>query len=203
MSYGPTTAASLLTRVRDPSDQAAWREFDERYRALLTRFCCRRNLARADAEDVVQRVFANLSRSLASFTYQPQRGRFRDYLFRCTRNAIAEWRRRPERRDRPLFTDGQSEFSEHAVAPASEEETRLWEDEWVAHHYRMALETVRRTFNHRSVEVFDRLIHGDSPRAIASEMGMTDDAIYKIQQRVRQRMEELIAEQITEEDAIG
>ena len=40
----PSTAVSLLSRCRDTSDQAAWRELDERYRDLLICFCRRRGL---------------------------------------------------------------------------------------------------------------------------------------------------------------
>src|SRR5262245_3136167 len=101
---GQTTAVSLLSRVRDPSDHAAWREFDERYRLLLLRFCWRPGIHRLDAEDIVQEVFTSLTKALPQFTYDPQRGRFRDYLYRSLRNVIFEWARRPERRDRHLFT---------------------------------------------------------------------------------------------------
>src|SRR5262245_4047251 len=82
------TRASLLSRVRDASDEAAWQEFQSLYHDLLLRLCRRRGMQEADALDVVQTVMTGLLKSLPRFTYDPRRGRFRDYLFRCTEHAI-------------------------------------------------------------------------------------------------------------------
>src|SRR5262249_54521926 len=86
-----TTRATLLGRVRDGDDAAAWREFDGAYREMLLRFCRSRGLQHADAEDVIQLVFVKLTGGLRRFEYDPGRGRFRDYLFRCVRSALADW----------------------------------------------------------------------------------------------------------------
>lgn len=98
------TRITLLSRVRNPSDSAAWAEFESRYRDLLVRFCRRQGLQQADAEDVVQVVMSNLAKSLPRFAYDPARGRFRDYLYRCARNAISQWSSRPKGREVALDT---------------------------------------------------------------------------------------------------
>jgi DNA-directed RNA polymerase specialized sigma24 family protein len=96
-SYGSQgTHPSLLSRVRDPGDHVAWREFESRYRDLLLRFCRRRGMQHADAEDVVQVVLTNMAKALPRFVYDRRRGRFRDYLYRCTRNVLSRWQSRPK-----------------------------------------------------------------------------------------------------------
>ena len=100
-----STPQALLSRVRNPGDHDAWRAFDTLYRGLLVAFCRRRGIAHIDAEDIVQHVFVSLSKTLPDFAYDPQRGRFRDYLYRAVRNVISDWCRRPERRDQALFSD--------------------------------------------------------------------------------------------------
>lgn len=198
-----TTALSLLWRVRDPSDHAAWREFDRRYRELLVRFCRRRGVPHMDAEDLVQRVFLGLSKTLPHFTYDPNRGRFRDYLFRCIRNAISEWASGPNRRLDGLDSSVGATRPQPGVAPPEDpSESSEWEAEWVAHHYRLALETVRQTFDAQSVDIFNRSIAGAKVADLARELGMTEEAVYKVRQRIRDRMEELIAHQIREEDRV-
>lgn len=195
----PTTPISLLSRLRDSEDHAAWREFDRRYRDLMLRYCRRRGIPHTDAEDVVQRVLANLIKALPQFTYDPQRGRFRNYLFRCVKNAHADWAARPNRHWRSLDTDA---ADEHAAADDRGQDAQIWEEEWVAFHYRCALETVRKTFDPRSVEIFDRNVAGASVAELAQAYDMSEQAVHKIRQRIRARLEELIAAQVRAEDEV-
>ena len=72
---GNETRPSLLRRVQNSGDGQAWREFDERYRDLILRYCRRRDLQEADAEDVRQQVMLGLTQSLPRFTYDPTKGK--------------------------------------------------------------------------------------------------------------------------------
>jgi RNA polymerase sigma factor (sigma-70 family) len=200
----PQTTVSLLSRLRDAHDQAAWREFDHRYREFLLRFCRRRGVPWADAEDVVQHIFVSLTKALADFSYDPARGRFRDYLYRCARNGISAWLARPNRGVQPLDTSvaGRAAPIGAADSDRDAEGERVWEEEWVSHHYRLAMETIRRTFEPRSVAVFDGSIAGASVAELAAEFGMSEQAVHKVRQRIRDRMETLIAQQIREEDGL-
>jgi RNA polymerase sigma-70 factor (ECF subfamily) len=195
------TRVTLLSRVRDPSDSAAWAEFESRYRDLLVRFCRRQGLQQADAEDLVQVVMANLSKSLPRFAYDPARGRFRDYLYRCARNAISQWSSRPRGREIALDTGVETALA--IDAPRDAASVRAWEEEWVAHHYRLAMRTIRNTFEARSVEIFDRSIAGETVATLAAAYDMSEQAVHKVRQRIKARMEELIAVQVAEEDEPG
>ncbi|HWL93303.1 MAG TPA: sigma-70 family RNA polymerase sigma factor [Phycisphaerae bacterium] len=194
-----STRTTLLSLIRDPSDHAAWREFEKRYCELLVRFCRGRGLQLTDAEDVVQSVFASLSQSLPQFVYDPRRGRFRDYLFRCSRNAIFRWAQRPGGQDRRLDTSVASSLPN--LGEPSTDEAALWDDEWVDHHYRLAMNTLRKNTDVRNVEIFERLVAGDTVVNVAARFDVTPDAVHKVKQRLRDRMQELIAAQIAEEDA--
>ena len=77
-----------------------------------------------------------------------------------------------------------------------------WEEEWTRHHYKVALASVRKTVEPKSVEVFDRLVAGDSVKTVADQLEMTAQAVHKIKQRMRKRVQELIADQIREEDGL-
>src|SRR5262245_23509745 len=76
----PTTRVTLLTRLRrDPSDQAGWDEFVERYGRHIYRWCRRWKLQDADAEDVTQDILVKLTQKLRAFAYDPSRS-FRGWL---------------------------------------------------------------------------------------------------------------------------
>ena len=190
------TQPSLLSRLRDPANDAAWREFERKYTDLIVRYCRRRGLQIADSEDVVQAVMFNLSRSLRNFKYDPQRGRFRHYLYRAVRGAIFQQQARPKL---PAVELEAVALAQVAEDPADVD--AVWEEEWTRYHYRFALATLRRSVEPQSIIVFDRLISGDSVETVAQTMNMTTDAVHKVKQRMRKRLEELIAEQISAEDA--
>lgn len=197
-----TTSPSLLVRVRDAADHAAWREFDARYRDLLLNFCRRRGISHNDAEDIVQFVFAELSRALPKFTYQRDRGRFRDYLFRCVSNAISDWARRQNRRLQSVVLVGDG-LSNAPAADADDQFAAIWEQEWENHHFRRAMETIRRAFDSKNAALFERSLAGATVAELAREFGMNEAAVHKARQRIRDRMSALIAEQVREEDAFG
>ncbi len=195
-----TTPPSLLMRVRDPGDHAAWEDLDRRYRGWLIRFFRRKNIPLVDAEDLAQRVFVGLSKGLPQFSYDPSRGRFRDYLYRCAKNALAEWARCPARNGSPLLLDmARIEAQSGDNDPA---DAQVWEEEWVNHHCSRALETLRTTASDRDVALLERCLAGASLADLAREFGMEPVAAQKARQRLRKKMEELIAAQIAEEDRV-
>ena len=88
VSPSPETRASLLIRLKDREDQAAWSEFVEIYQPVIRRLALRKGMQTADAEDVTQRVLLSVSRAIPRWEIDPQRGRFRTWLHRVTQNAI-------------------------------------------------------------------------------------------------------------------
>lgn len=190
-----TTQPSLLSRVRDPEDRLAWRQFDDKYRELILRYCRRKGLQQADAEDVRQIVMMNLSRALPKFHYRPKQGRFRSYLGTVVRNAISHHMSRPSSREKPLDTSVLTSLPE-----VTDDADDVWEVEWANHHYRLAMKSVRETFEARSIAVFDRLLVGDSVAQVADSFGLSTQAVHKVKQRIRLRLNELIQQQIADED---
>ena len=191
----PSTQPSLLSKVRDPEDQEAWSAFESRYGDLIVRYCRSRGMQMADAEDVRQIVLLSLSRALRSFHYAPQRGRFRTYLACVVRNAISQLRSRPDSLQIALPFVVNEECNDGAF------DDDAWENEWMDHHLRRAMRTVRQSLQVQSTRIFGRLLAGGTPAEVASEFDMTVEGVRKTRQRVRARLKEQITLQIEEEDA--
>ncbi len=192
-----TTNESLIDRLRDPHDEAAWRRFDALYGEVILRYAGRRGLGFADAEDVRQIVLLSLVRALPNFELQHERGRFRSYLGRVVGNAVQRYRARPYRL-REVVEPDLAPFEDHAPTVESSD---LWEREWTEHHLRRALETVRQTFDARSVEIFGRLLRGDATDTVASEFNASEEAVHKVRQRVRERLRQIVSRQVADEAA--
>ncbi len=109
----PTTSFALLTQLRqDPSDQAGWDEFVDRYGRHIFRWCRQWKLQEADAEDVTQNILMKLSQSLRSFAYDPSRS-FRGWLKTVAYHA---WRDFEDNRRRGRSAAGDSQAEERILA---------------------------------------------------------------------------------------
>ncbi|MHC5115103.1 MAG: sigma-70 family RNA polymerase sigma factor [Planctomycetota bacterium] len=187
-----STHATLLARLGDEANAAAWGEFYARYADLIRGFARRRGLQRADCDDVVQEVLLTLTRAMRTFEYDPRRGRFRGYLKTLTMRAISR-RSRQDRPTRPLLANGEA-----AVDPATAE--TAWEDEWRRHHVRRALTMLESEYNARDRLAFaEYALAGRSPAEVAAALGMSVDQVYQVKSRVMRRLTAVIAGQVADE----
>jgi RNA polymerase sigma-70 factor (ECF subfamily) len=200
VSHLPSTSATLLGRLRDPADAAAWAEFDRRYRDLIVRFLQARALQRADAEDLAQDVLAKLVTGLRGFEYDAARGKFRGYLFRCARGVLAEYYMARSKRGEPLRDDFNAYPGNRKHGPQDDPLYAEFEREWVDHHYRLAVQRYREAADPRGAALLDATLAGTPARAIGESLGMSENAVHKAQQRLRERLRELIEEQVRDEE---
>jgi RNA polymerase sigma factor (sigma-70 family) len=88
----PATSLTLLNLLCGPDqNETAWRDFHERYRPLIGRWCARWRLQTADADDVSQRVLQRVFASIG--TYDRGRGAFRAWLKTVVENAVKDFLR--------------------------------------------------------------------------------------------------------------
>lgn len=97
------TRLSLLARVRDRGDDAAWAEFRDVYQPLLARYVAGRVRAHRlgwgphEVEDAVHDIFVRLWKSMEGFELDHGIGRFRTYLWKVASNHVADEARRHAR----------------------------------------------------------------------------------------------------------
>ena len=194
-----STRPSLLARLRDARDAAAWSEFDASYRDLIRRYCARSGLQAADTEDVCQIVLMALTSSLQGFRFDPARGRFRSYLGRITKNAIHQQRARPKNASRSL----EQCVQETLAAPEDGAIEQAWDEEWSRHHLRRAMCALRESCKPESLAVFERLLRGESIEAVAATSGMTSQAVHKVKQRIGERLRLEVERQVRDEELPG
>lgn len=186
------TQASLLERLRDAADPMAWDEFFARYWRLIHRFARVRGCSEHTAEEIVQEAMLAVFRQRDVFHYDPERGRFRDWLLTIVRNLIARHRRQPAARlhilanDAPALADLEAGEAEPDAA---------WETAFEETLLATLLDTVRREVAPETYQAFELLVlHGLSGREVARVTGLSRNAAYLARKRVLNRLRELGAD---------
>jgi RNA polymerase sigma-70 factor (ECF subfamily) len=85
LENGPVTSGSLIQRLHTWSDHSAWQRFFTNYNPLLEAWTRTQLRNPADAQELVQLLWCELSRRLRSFNYNPA-GSFRGWL-RCLHSS--------------------------------------------------------------------------------------------------------------------
>src|SRR6185369_11382953 len=89
------TSMSLLDRLHDQADDAAWHRLVDLYSPLIRGWLKRQGLVGQDADDQVQEVLLVLVRKLPDFRREPHTGAFRRWLRTITVNCLRTfWRSR-------------------------------------------------------------------------------------------------------------
>jgi RNA polymerase sigma-70 factor (ECF subfamily) len=186
MAELPRTRASLLIRLCDASDADAWSEFVELYGPVVYRFGRQRGLQDADAADLTQIVFQELSRDGVR-RYVAERGSFRNWLFGMVRNQLRKLCAKCKPGLRGSGNAAIQEFLEQQ--PGGAEESALWEKEYLRQRFIWAADKLRPQFTDASWEAF-RLtaLEAMSPSDVANLLGMSVGAVYTAKSRVLDRI---------------
>ena len=86
----PETSHSLIARVKDLADGAAWTEFLGIYRPVVYRLARKRGMQDADAQDVTHAFSLSVSQAIDRWEPDPDGPPFRAWLVTVTRNAITK-----------------------------------------------------------------------------------------------------------------
>ena len=193
MTSNPDTRVSLLIRVRDPANQAAWHEFVEIYRPVILRLARTKGMQEADADDVAQQILMAVAKAVEEREHDPKRAKFRTWLHRVACNAIlnALSRGRPDRGSGDSGILDLLGQEPSRMGPGSDV-LRLEHRREV---FRWAARQVRREFDQATWDAFWlTAVEQRAVEAVAKELAKTRGAIYGSRSRVMRRIQEKVAE---------
>ena len=140
---GASTRPSLLVRIRDRGDRAAWEQFAAIYTPLLLRFARRHGLQEADAHDLVQEVLKGVTTAAERLEYDPRRGSFRGWLYQVARSKLSNLLTARARQAQGSGDTGVQGLLEQQPGPAADDSAE-WDAEYERRLFAWAAEQVRR-----------------------------------------------------------
>jgi RNA polymerase sigma factor (sigma-70 family) len=197
MKQAMETRLSLIVRLKDRADQAAWQEFVEIYRPIIVRLAALK-MQHADAEDLAQQVLVSVSKAIGRWEIAPHRARFRTWLHRVAENAILNALRRGAP-DRAIGQAGSSTVENQPVVSGPDSE--LLRLECRREVFRWAARRIRPEFQPATWKAFWlTAVEDRSPEAVARLLHKTTGAVYAARSRVMRRLQEKAAEAAAEEE---
>jgi RNA polymerase sigma-70 factor (ECF subfamily) len=181
------TPVSLLERLQQPGNEAAWQRFVQLYTPLLFHWAVRAGQNDDDAADLVQDVLAVLVRRLPEFRYDPGKS-FHRWLYTVVMNL---WRDRQRRKDPVALSQGAGQLLQlPAVDDLETFIEREYRDRLAAH----ALQLLEADFEPQTVTIFRALVLESQPAAeVATTHGLSVGAVYAAKFRVLTRLRQELA----------
>ena len=195
----PSTRYSLLLRIQDPHNDAAWAEFVAIYEPLVYRLARRRGLQDSDADDLCQEVFRAVAAAASRWTPDPARGSFRGWLFRVARNLLVTSIRRQQKQARASGDSNIHRLLETQPA-AADEDARAVEGEYRRRLFELAARSIEAEFTRTTWQAFWRTaVETQEVAAVAAELGLSPGAVYiarsRVLSRLRRRVREIAGEE--------
>jgi RNA polymerase sigma factor (sigma-70 family) len=190
MSIKNTTRQTLLIKVRDQYDEAAWNEFIAFYRPYVYRVIQNiKIITPVDLEDIVQEVMLISWKKLPEFVYTPEKGRFRSWISTITHRTAYAFKKKKNKSE--VFQG--SVKSEELQQGLSPEIDQVCQDEWEKHVSETAWENIKTKFDPQVLETFKRLASGEKGEIVAKELNLSQNSVYVYKKRVMAALQKEIA----------
>jgi RNA polymerase sigma-70 factor (ECF subfamily) len=185
----PETRASLILRLPDRGDAAAWDEFAAVYGPLVYCLARRKGLQPADADDLVQEVLAAVARSVETWLAREDRGGFRAWLLTISRNTTLNFLTRAKHR--PLGT-GDSDVARrlNQLGDANSGVASEFDLEYRREVFRWAADRVRSAVSPATWQAFwQTTVAGQPVAEAARELSLSVGSVYIARSRVMARLQ--------------
>lgn len=182
----PATRTALIRSLGDGVEPTSWREFFDRYAPAIHNVAIHSGVQPSDAEDIVQRVMISIAKSIGNFRYDRDRGKFRTWVKRITRNAIID-----QHRAKPKNTLSLDDLPSDENLHCANDLERHWEEEWRLQDLEYCLERIATRISRTRVVAFQKyVLEGVSATDTAKQLGMTIGNVYSVRFQVMQLIRE-------------
>ena len=170
------TRETLLLKIRNHADNDAWAEFVALYTPLIYRFCASRGVSETDIPDIAQETLQRVMSGIKSFDYEPEKGKFRSWLFRVTYSRLS---RHFEKANKQPKGTGRTTIHRMLEEIPSEEVEADWDLEYRRQMFDWAAAKVEPEVEEKTWQAFwDTAVEDRPGAAVAESLGMSVGAVY-------------------------
>ncbi|MEM9646630.1 MAG: sigma-70 family RNA polymerase sigma factor [Planctomycetota bacterium] len=186
----PETRASLILRLRDGRDMAAWEEFTAVYAPVVFHLARKRGFQTADADDLVQEVLVAVAAAVSDWVENENRGTFRAWLFCIARNRAVDFLTR--RKYRSLGTGGDQAIHFEGISDNGD----VLSDFDLAYRREVFLRAsacVRKVVSDSTWQAFWLTsVEDHSAAEVAKRLGQSVGSVYVARTRVMKRLQKIV-----------
>jgi RNA polymerase sigma factor (sigma-70 family) len=185
MNSTPETRYSLIARLCNAGDVIAWSEFTTIYQPIVHRICLQKGLQHADAIDVTQEVLAKVASAVGKFDGNREGSTFRGWLYRVTRNMIADFFRS---RNRNPLVNAQS-WPETEIQHVNEDDGSIFQLEFKRQIFWLVAQEIREQVHAQSWQAFWATEVEQRPvEEVAQELNLKRGSVYMARSRIFARL---------------
>lgn len=187
-SLVPDTRNTLIARLGDQRDAEAWDQFVAIYEPLVYRLARAKGFQDADAREIVQEVLVAVSRAVERWKPDPERGRFRQWLFQIARNLMVNFM---SRRGHKSIASGDSRVADllNQQPDSASEESAAFQLEYRREIFRLAAERVKTEVKESTWQAFWlSSVEQQSITDVAATLDLSVGAVHIARSRVRSRL---------------
>lgn len=194
MAHLPDTRHSLLVRLADADDRAAWDEFVGLYRYAVLGYCRSRGLQPADAEEVLQEVLLVVHRKIAHWSPSGRTNSFRVWLLRTAHRQCLKSLRQ---RNRIVGTTDSANAQElDQVYELAANDISTIEADWQSWAFQWAAQQIQQEVEATSWQCFWQTAVQQRPaEQVAAKLNIRVGSVYtnkcRVLNKIRTRVQEL------------
>lgn len=189
----PNTRFTLLRRLPDAEDLAAWESFVGIYVPVVCAFAVNRGCSPEEAGELTKVVMIRVAERIGEFDPDAASGPFRDWLFDLVMEEFTS--RHPDR----VAKESPKKWPETTPVKLINDDSIRAEEQWEKEYRRFAFrraadEMVQELGAGQPWEIFRRtILEREEPGKVAADLGITLGAVYMARSRVLARMRERIS----------
>ncbi len=185
----PTTAdylptrQSLLSRLKNLSDQTSWKRFFDTYWRLIYDVARKAGMTDAEAQDIVQETIIGVARRIPEFRYNREVCSFKTWLLQMTRWRIVDHFRKKQYRNQgqklPREEHLETGLLERQVEPVVGDLEAVWDEEWRKNLMNAAIQRVKNRVRPSAYQMFHLHVLKKFPvKTVAQKLGVKAAEVY-------------------------